>query len=437
MRIIVSLLFFSTLLYSCAKVPVDVTDNGSTTDPNISYIDNYTIDLATYKIDSFKTSGNVAFTVGYHKDPLFGMVKAASYAQINLPSDNPVKDKTVSFDSLVIIIKPNGEYYGDTLRPYKVEINRLVNKIENDDGATNFYNPRIFSYDPAILGSLTKVIRPKKDTAVIIRLSDMLGQELLQKLKSNNSDIQDNTHFVNYFNGIVLSTDTTVTKTVYYFGQKNATGIMRLHYHLLGAFSEEKYLDFPISSNNQYNNLAFTHSGTDLSVFSPFKTQLKKSSLTGHKVYVNSNMATYAKISFPTILKLKEMHPFVKVMKAELIIKPSPDTYRYPYSLPSGLNLYVTDENNVFKRMLALNLGQNTVPLNGNLYIDYLYGDKTNYTYDITEFINEIIDEGKFSKSALMLVPTVQNNDTQIQRLVINDQTLTKGIQLKLYVLGL
>lgn len=433
MRNIVLLLFFCTLLYSCVKVPVDVTDNASTTDPNISYIDNYTVELATYKVDSFITSGNSSFTVGYHKDLLFGTVTAASYLQINLPSENPLKNKNVFFDSLIIILKPNGEYYGDTLLPFKVDAHRLTNKIENDDGTTNFYNPRKFPYNPAILGSLTKVIRPKKDTAITIRLSDIFGQELLQKLKVNNTDIQDNTNFINYLNGIVLEPDTTITKSIYYFGQKNASGIMRLHYHLMGAFSEEKQLDFPLETNNQYNNLDYNYTGTNLSIFTPFKKQLKQSSLTGHKVFVNSNMGTCAKISFPRVLQLKELYPFIKVMKAELVIAPSPDTYKYPYQLPSGMYLYITNENNVFIRKL----GHSSAPLTGNLYIDKLYGEDTKYTYDITDFINQVIEEGKFSKSALMLVPTVENSATHIQRIVINDQTLNKSIQLKLYVLGL
>jgi hypothetical protein len=433
------LFLFSILCYllgSCIKAPVPVTDNADTNDPNISYYDNYTVELATYKTDSFQTSGTSTFSIGYHKDSIFGTIQSGAYAQVDLPTDNPVKNNTVSFDSLVLIIKPNGEYYGDTLAPFKIEAHRLIEKIENEDGNnTVFYNPRKFKYDHAILGASTLLIKPRRGSNITIRLSDILGQELLLKLKNNNTDIEDNTSFINYFKGIYFKTDTLFSKTLYYFKPDTSTSFMRLHYHLNGSFSQEKYLDFPVSTNMQFNNMEYSHAGTNLSAFTPFKKQLKKSGQTGNKAYLHTNMSSFIKISFPSILRLKELYPYVKVMKAELVVTPTPGTYRYPYQLPSALYLYATDDNNALNFQLTDNLSQ--APLNGNLFKDEPYGDKTNYTYDITTFINSLVEEGRFSESALMLAPAASNPSGQLQRLVINDQTKSKGIQLKLYLLGL
>jgi hypothetical protein len=36
-----------------------------------------------------------------------------------------------------------------------------------------------------------------------------------------------------------------------------------------------------------------------------------------------------------------------------------------------------------------------------------------------------------------MLVPAAASLSTEVQRLIINDQTLTDGVQLRLYLLGL
>jgi Domain of unknown function (DUF4270) len=435
-KIFLVITVFCFLTSSCIKAPIDVVDNASPSDPNISYYDNYEIELSTYKIDSFLTSGTSTFVVGYHRDSLFGTITSGSYAQIDLAATNPVKNNNVSFDSLVLMLAPNGEYYGDTLIPFRIQVHRLLQKVENDESDdNNFYNPRKFSYDPAILGSYTSVIRPKRGSGISIRLSDVLGQELMLKLKNNDNDIEDNTSFINYFKGVYLGTDTLFSKTLYYFRPSTGSGIMRLYYHLNGTFSEEKYLDFPVSSTRQFNNLTYNHIGTNLSVFTPYKKQLKKSSLTGHKAFLHTNMSSYIKISFPSILQLKELYPYVKIMKAELVITPSPGTYRYPYQLPSAIYLYTTDDNNTLNQQLGDITGQS--PLTGNLFIDKLYGDKTNYTYDITGFINTLVDEGRFSELALMLVPEATSPSTKLQRLVINDQTLTKGIQLKLYLLGL
>ena len=73
----------------------------------------------------------------------------------------------------------------------------------------------------------------------------------------------------------------------------------------------------------------------------------------------------------------------------------------------------------------------------GNLVVDYIYGEGTQYTYDITSFINAKISEGEFSKSALLLSSTLSNYDAGIQRLIINNQKGSRPIQLQLFVLGL
>ena len=359
------------VLSACIKAPVEVVDNASATDPNISYYDNYPVELSTYKIDSFLTSGTSTLVVGYHKDSMFGTIRSGSYVQIDLADGNPLRNQHVSFDSLVLQLAPTGEYYGDTLTPFRLTAHRLLQKVENDDPTDNFFfNPRKFSYEPSALGSYTAAIRPKRGAKITIRLSDALGQELMLKLKNNDTDIQENSSFTDYFKGIYLGTDTLLSKVLYYFKQTESTGFMRLHYHLNSTFSGEKILNFPASTSKQFNNIDYRHTGTDLSVFTPYKQQLKKSSATGSKAYLHTNMYSYVKISFPSILRLKELYPYVKVMKAELVITPSPGTYRYPYQLPAAMHMYITDDNNALLQQLANNFGPSPTPQTGNLFID-------------------------------------------------------------------
>jgi hypothetical protein len=416
------------LAASCRKVDVTFGNDGSEGDPDISYFDDYAVELATYKIDSFITSSHDVFTIGHHTDLAFGSITAGSYAEINLPAENPVRDKNVSFDSLVVILKPNGSYYGDTSIPFKINIHRMVQKIENEEqDNTNFYNPRKFQFDPALFGQTTVTVRPKRGTAIKVRLPDSFGQDLLMKFKNNNDSIQLQDNFLRYFKGLYLGTDTFFSKAMYFFVSDSSEMIMRLHYKLNGTITQEKYFDFAFNTTKQYNQITYNHSGTNLAAFTPFKKQLKKSSSTGNKAYLHSNMGSYIKISFPTILNIKELHPYIRIMKAELVIKPASGTNSYPYKLPPSLTLYSTDVNN----------GLNETVGTGSPYVDTLYGEKTQYTYDVTEYITALINAGRFSTSALMLASSSGVSDSQLDRLVINDQTLSKGIQLKLYVLGL
>lgn len=430
------LLFLLALLMGgCTKTDISFEDTDDGTDPSVTYFENYPLNLSTYKIDSFITSGHSSWSIGYHRDFWFGNTEAAGYTEILLPDDNPLKSQSVLFDSLVLVIKPNGSYYGDTTLPIHFVVNELTENIVNEDDDTRYYNPRKFSYNPTPAGTRTVAVRPSRDTLITIRLNDAIGQDLFHKLKTNAPEIQSQSEFIKYIKGFRIGVDTNLTNTLAYFSIPSDSMIIRMDYRINGTTFQEKKLNFRVNTNRQFNYLNTDRQFSPLSVFTDYKKQLKASSLTQHKAFLHSNLGTMIKINIPDLLSLKELHPYVKVMKAELVLRPAPGTYSYPYLLPSALSLFSTDESNALMAQLTDATGQNT--LTGNLFIDHLYGEQTYYSFDITAFIISVIDEGQFSKSSLMLTASAGTTETSLERLVINDQSLSKGIQLKLYVLGL
>jgi hypothetical protein len=427
------ILFF---IGSCVKAPIEFVDNtDGQDDPNIVFIDDTKVDIATYKVDSFITSGQNLFMIGEHSDPVFGKIVAGSFAQLLLPAANEVKDLDVTFDSIVMILKPDGKYYGDTARFFEMSVHRLTQKIKNEDDVANFYQPASFSYEDRFMGKVRTILRPNAGKLLNIRMDDNWGRELLDKLKNDDEDIARNDNFVNYFHGVHLKSASSVNNTIYYFLPDSGSNLVRLYYHVNSAFPIEKHLDLSVEPGKQFSRIESDFSGTNLSVFPAFKNKLIPSSETGGKSYINNNLGAYIKISFPDILRLKELYPYINVMKAELIVYPVPGTYTYPYKLPDVIPLYTTDDNHLPILQLTDPVFQG--PLTGNLFIDKLYGQNTKYTYNITGFVRNLISEGVFSESALLLAPQNGNGPSGIQRLVINEQGLNKGIELKLYVLGL
>ncbi len=431
-------IFYCLILLSligCVKAPIEFIDNNQTADPNITYLDNYKVSIATYRTDSFVTSGHEIFMMGEHQDSLSGKITASSYCQMLLPETNPIQDKTVIYDSLVLILKPTGNYHGDTLKPFTIEVYRIADKIKNEeDGNSFFYNPRSFSVQPSIFGSTSVTIRPKRNTEISIRLSDSFGRELLNKFRTNNSDIRELEDFTNYFRGLYLKSSSNNNNLFFFKGGDNNV-LMRLHYRLNSNTSQEKTLDFAFNTSYQFNQVVHNAVNSPLTVFTPFKKQLKESALTNHKSVLHNNIGSIIKVSFPTIFSIKELYPYVKILKAELVIKPGSANYRYPYVLPKELFLYTTNDNNDLISILKDASGQNDQ--NGNLAIDNLFPDKTQYSFDVTQYINFLLGEARFSTSALMISPNSLFSDTDTQRLILNDQTIDKSIQLKLYVLGL
>ncbi|MGF2413032.1 DUF4270 family protein [Ferruginibacter sp.] len=425
------------LLASCDKVDITFAPTSSEDDPNITFFDNYETAIATYKPDSFLTSSHQVISLGYHRDAVFGVVKAGSFVQVNLPATNPVANKTVVFDSLELLIKPSGEFYGDSTKPIKVNVYRLTQNIKDAVNGDYYYNTSSFAYDPVNIGEQTVNLNSKSGTTVRIRLSDILGQELLTKFKSSDDAVSSTEKFADYFKGIYINTDSTVTSLLAYFSAPADSPFIRLTYHEAGLFPEKKQLDFTFTTAKQFNNISFRHTAPNFAAFINNKKQLIESAASGNQSYLNTNLAAAIKISFSNLLNLKELHPYIKVVRAVLVIKPDTSPYTFPYQLPKTLNLYSTDENNNINAGIYDNNTTSPALQTGSLTIDYLYGIDTYYSFDITSFINTKIEEGQFSKSALMLYPSASNIDGALQRLIVNNKSNSKSVQLKLYVLGL
>lgn len=433
------LLLLAMLLVSCEKENIEFGESTLASDPNITFLDNYKVDIATFKTDSFVTSSNEVLALGYHYDSVFGVAKAGSYLQIKLPATNPLLNQTlaVTLDSLELIIKPSGAFYGDSARPLKINVYRLTQNITDPTSSGDtYYNTTSFGYDPTAIGQQTISLYGRSGTLVHIRLSDVLGQELLTKFKDNNEDISTEERFINYFKGIYITTDTVITNSLAYFSAPADSLLIRLNYHDNGLFPEKKYIDFNYTKAKQFNNFSFRFIHPNFAAFINKKSQLIPSTSSGNQSYLNSNLNAYIKMSFPTILNLKELHPYIRVVKAELVIKPDTRSYAYPYQLPQTLNLSTTDEYNY--PISGFFLSDNATRQTGNLAIDYLFGENTNYSYDISGYINALISEGQFSKSALVLTPSLSGYDTGLQRLILNDQNSSRSsVLLRLYVLGL
>jgi len=421
--------------FSCDKVDVTFADSANENDPNVSYHEDYKVNIETLKADSFVTSGHNVFMVGTHTNTSFGKISANSYAEIQFPSDNSLKSKNVVFDSLELTLTPNGNYYGDTTAPFKLSVYQLAEKIENEDESnTSFYYPRTFAYNPVAIGQTITTIQPNRKKEITIRLSDAIGQEWLTKLKNNTTEIQSQEAFTDYFKGICIATDSVFNKTLYYFASPDTSTIIRLHYKEKGATVVEKELAFKYVAAKQFNNIRYNFTGTPFASFSSFKKQVKGSDVMANKAYINNNIPCYTKITFPNLLSLKELYPFIKIIRAELEIKPSPGTYNYPYTLPSALQIYVSNSDNNFDGYVMDVSGSTQ---NGNLAFDNLYGENTRYTFDVTNFVTTVLNEGRFSTKAIFVGARSQLNDDETSRLIINDQQGQNGIKLKLYVLGL
>lgn len=405
------------LLQSCAKTEIDLgsdfVDNSTT---NIVMVDSATLEITTNYVDSFITSGTGAVLVGNYKDPGFGNTTAHSFIQLGVPSGYSIPNGAV-FDSLEVILTLNKTFYGDTLSPFSIAIHQLKEPIKLPNDQYSFYNRNKRDYDAVALGSKKLTIRPASTDTISIKISQALGQQLFDKMFRSEEALTNNSQFTDYFKGLAIVDGGGNNLVV---GFKDSM-MMRLHYRSPGVINTDVSVDFSINENSlQFNNITADRTGTPIATLGPVKKQIA-SSETAHAGFGQYISGAMVKISFPYLRNLLQLNDFVKIIRADLVIKPVKNSFPGYFTLPPFLRLSATDQYN--NPGTDLSAYSSTTAANaiqyGNLHIDNLYGTETAYTYDITNYLQEQIAKTDNNKNGVLVLPP---NPAQIfNRVIIGD----------------
>ncbi len=403
---------------------------------NIVMVDTITPMLSSVFRDSVPTSQSGTIIAGSYNDPVFGKIAASSFFELASPSGVPDLHISAAYDSLVLQMRSDSSFYGDTSIAQRFNIHELSSLIEFGDDKTYLYNRSNFPVYATPLGSAIVTIRPSLKDSVNIRLSDTKGQELFALIQSKSQEVLTSTDFEQYFKGIRISSDdNTVDAAVYSFSDSVT---MRLYYHESNPYLSQKYIDFVLTSRNkQFNSLQYDRSGTALDMAIP-ETKEIPSALTGGSAYVQPLTGVLLKMRFPSLRSLLARSDYIKIMKAELIIAPSKGSYSYNYMLPSQLIAASANVNNQLSGYLAVggNAASQSVQY-GDLTIDWLYGEDTRYTYDVTAYMQSEIGSDVENTNGLIFAPPSPEYNTKLNRLVVNDNALGMGgVKLKIYYIS-
>jgi hypothetical protein len=152
---------------------------------------------------------------------------------------------------------------------------------------------------------------------------------------------------------------------------------------------------------------------------------LLSSEATGNAGYLQSITGTAVKVSFPYIRNILQLPNFIKIAKAQLVLRPVPGTYSYAYPLPDSLRLSQTD---VYNNSLGdIDGSSNPSALIGNLSVDYLYGQNTQYTFDITNYINAQLAISQNNANGLVISPPQPLFVTRFNRVVLGNANVLNG----------
>jgi hypothetical protein len=286
--------------------------------------------------------------------------------------------------------------------------------------------------NPVPLGSKMIHLRPATDDSILIKLDNAKGLELFSKLKAKTEDMTISDNFLNYFKGLSLSTGIDDTSIVY--GLKD-TVVMRVSYHTTTPFPVGGTIDFISQVNPEaFNQILTDRSGTGLTPSNKGVSEI--SSLESkHLSFTQPATGLYLKILFPTLKGVILNENIVRLLKAELIVRPLYQSFdRYKYLLPSQLFLLSTDGSNIpgaGSAAIPGNAAQNVSPV-----IDDLYGQNNYYSFDVTTPVNTMINTAGSEDDGFFVIQGLAGSSLQLNRLVAGDATIPGyTTQLKLSVL--
>ncbi|MEI7802361.1 MAG: DUF4270 domain-containing protein [Bacteroidota bacterium] len=356
------------------------------------FSDTVTLRTKTVTEIALKTNTNSKFLLGTMVDPFFGKSTASIYTQVQTSGlvdlGNP---DSLTVDSLVLNLQYAG-HYGKFDVPQNISVYQLTQDMNKD---SSYYSDKNFSiYNHAIgqkinfTPDFASAIHVPGDTlnpSLRIRLSDRLGQDLLNQSKGAN--FATNAAFQSYFKGLLIASDTNISSEgVMYLSMVSSTSDSKLtvYYHKPDAAGLK--FDFIIGTSCATFN-HYTHNYSSTTVQTALQSPLESDSI----VYVQSMSGVKTKITLPYLKNLGN----ILVNKAELeITVPAgsidPDSV---FTSPARMLCLLSDsagKNKIIPDEVSTNL-----VYGGYQETKYINGQKVfKYRFSITEHIQDIITGG-------------------------------------------
>lgn len=418
---VLSSILFSICIVSCQlqgdediglEIPVD-TDNFG-----IFFTDTITVTTSTVLLDSVATTNTGYLITGQYLDGKVGKVTARSYLGVGLGDAAPEIEEKAVFDSLVLLLDYDTYNYGDTTRIQSLYVHPLRKQL---DEAETYYGFDQTSYEPTPIGSQAFRARPFTQQPLRIRLADDLGAKLFDLAKNNLLSTQ--TDLKTHLHGLALIPGSGDDGSILRFTAASDSTIIRLYYHENNLDTEEFSYDFKISNGGTYfNQFSGDRSQTSLAPLQQ-TFQAVKSELTQEETYIQGGITLNTRIDIPYIRSFKSLGSFA-INKAELIVEPVAGTYSTSVPLPPSLFLQEVN-------------GSNWIISSGEEYM-FVKADNINntrfYSYDLTSYVNALLEEDAPSKRGLLLSLPTTENPTSLQRLVLGSGNHTDHkVKVKVY----
>ena len=388
---------------------------------SINLIDTFSVSLSTVILDTVSTSGTGSLLVGNYSDATFGKINSNSYFQIGVPDGFDVENNDI-YDSLNLVIKYSGYSFGDTTKGQKISVHQLTENIKLNDNDL-LTSKDVFNYNQEPMGTIIYTPLPNGSTdSLVIKLSDYIGSDLFTKMQENSEVLTDDESFRNYFHGLALVTDDSYEGSIIGFNVSDTKLILYTSRESSVSTEEINYTFSLKDSAKQFNNIEHNFSSSQLNKLSQQRDKLSSSETNGLS-FLQGGIGLAIRVDVPALQDVL-LYNRGLIVKAELSISPSVGSYNY-FKLPDYLYVYASDKLN----------RTNTAIASSSLTTDNLYNEETEYTFDITTYLNyDLSDSYIDPENGFLITLPPDELTTTFYRLIADSNS--KNTRLKIYYLS-
>ncbi len=407
---LLTLLISSFIFYSCKKATTIGLDLETDVALNSLVAYDSTLFTQLLKEDSISTNYQNLNPLGFFNDPVFGITEANIAAALTLPGNTGLTfDKSAVLDSAILVL-PFAGFYGDSLNTnYKVQVQQLNENLYEDGNIPFYYNTKKWAHLNNILGeasfkanikdssiTIQNIRTGKPDTLkkVPAQLRIKLNSNTISNLilKADSATLSTNNRFNDYFKGLYISMDKTVTSNngglfLFNTSTSNAATVDFFYKETKNTKTDTLQKSFPLAGNLGLvaSEIKWDYTGTLVA------SQIGKQN--AEKLYLKGFSGTKVKITFPNINNLKLLGTQVLVNRAQLIIKVVDGT-QTPYTPLPLLKAYKLDIAN--RPQLLPDENPNDPRNLGGGYIGGLFNKNNNeYVFNVTGYVQDLLKNKK------------------------------------------
>lgn len=419
-------------------------------------VDSLKIESSTIILDSLVTSGLNTVILGSYNDEYLGKVKTEYYGLIGLNGaflrstvtiNNTTIKVPIQYDSLVFMAYTNGSYFGDTLKPQRLILNRINEDLELPDNETAFYAHSKFGYDETPLLDTEFYLKPVKQSkydatldadpieyhgeGLFIRMNsetaNELGSEIVDFVNNQSDTVVESIQWEKYMKGIVFRSGDD-NSTLFQVPLSDNKLKIRLYYSDTDYEGKgvAKFHDFPVIIGGSQQKMSFLNYSSDRTLTPQQLDRLVKQDVelsseeTDDLVYLQGGIGFYTKFKIPYLENLNTLGIAGGIIKAELVMYPTDNSYDDEiFTLPKfPINIYTTNRNNEIGAPLV---GNSNSALSFSFVRNYNNKDESYYSADLTNYVNSVLLNGKEYDDALLIGFPRESIGGNFDRLIIEN----------------